>query len=94
MLNLHDKGLENSMCCFGTRNIDVEKLKLLKMQGVEAVDILFDPDQAGQEAAANIIEMCEIAEILSKNIKLPVQLGDAGALTKVKVKDLKERLYG
>jgi hypothetical protein len=38
--------------------------------------------------------MCEIAEILSKNIKLPVQLGDAGALTKVKVKDLKERLYG
>ena len=33
MLNLHDKGLENAICCFGTRNIDVEKLKLLKMQG-------------------------------------------------------------
>jgi DNA primase len=94
MLNLHDKGLTNAVCCFGTRNIDIDKLKLLKMQGVSAVDILFDPDEAGQEAALRIVEFCEIAELLSKNIKLPVQLGDAGALNKQKVKDLKERLYG
>jgi DNA primase len=94
MLNLHDKGLTNAMCCFGTRNIDIDKLKLLRMQGVSAVDILFDPDEAGQEAALHIVELCEIAELLSKNIKLPVQLGDAGALNKQKVKDLKERLYG
>ena len=94
MLNLHDKGLENAVCCFGTRNIDVDKLKLLKMQGVSAVDILFDPDEAGQEAATRVAELCEIAELLSKNIRLPVQLGDAGALNKVKVKELKETLYG
>jgi DNA primase len=94
MLNLHDKGLTNAVCCFGTRNIDIDKLRLLKMQGVSAVDILFDPDEAGQEAALRIVEFCEIAELLSKNIKLPVQLGDAGALNKQKVKDLKERLYG
>ena len=94
VLNLHDKGLENSICCFGTRNIDTEKLKLLKMQGVDAVDILFDPDEAGQEASVRIAELCETAELLSKNIKLPVQLGDAGALNKLKVKELKERLYG
>jgi DNA primase len=94
MINLHDKGLENVMCCFGTRNIDIEKLKLLKMQGVTSVDILFDPDEAGQEAATRVAEMCEIAEILSKNIKLPIQLGDAGALNKEKVKQLKEQLYG
>jgi DNA primase len=93
-LNLHDKGLTNSLCCFGTRNIDIEKLKLLKMQGVEGIDILFDPDAAGQEAAVGIVEMCEIAGLLSKNIKLPIQLEDAGALTKEKVKDLKETLYG
>ena len=39
-------------------------------------------------------EMCDIAEILHKNIKIPVSLGDAGALTKDKVKQLKEQLYG
>ena len=94
VLNLHDKGLENSICCFGTRNIDIEKLKLLKMSGVTGIDLLFDPDQAGQEAAERVIEMCETAEILHKNIKLPAALGDAGALTKNKVKELKERLYG
>lgn len=94
MLNLHDKGLENAICCFGTRNIDVEKLKLLKMQGISAVDILFDPDEAGQEASIKVQEMCDIAEILHKNIKIPVALGDAGALNKEKVKQLKEQLYG
>ena len=35
VLNLHDKGLPNTVCCFGTRNISVEKLSLLKMMGVE-----------------------------------------------------------
>jgi len=38
--------------------------------------------------------MCDVAEILHKNIKLPPALGDAGALTKNKVKDLKDKLYG
>ena len=94
VLNLHDKGLENSVCCFGTRNIDIEKLKLLKMSGVSGIDLLFDPDDAGQDAAHRVIEMCDIAEILHKNITLPKALGDAGALTKNKVKELKEQLYG
>jgi DNA primase len=93
-LNLHDKGLENAVCCFGTRNIDIEKLKLLKMKGVTGIDLLFDPDDAGQEAVGRVIEMCDVAEILHKNIKLPRALGDAGALTKNKVKELKESLYG
>ena len=94
MINLHDKGLENVMCCFGTRNIDVEKLKLLKMQGVTAVDILFDPDEAGQEASLKVQEMCDIVGILHKNVKIPIALGDAGALNKEKTKQLKEQLYG
>ena len=64
------------------------------MSGVTGIDLLFDPDQAGQEAAERVIELCETAEILHKNIKLPAALGDAGALTKNKVKELKERLYG
>jgi len=94
VMNLYDKGLENAVCCFGTRNIDVEKLKLLKMQGVSGVDLLFDPDDAGQEAAIRVQELCDIAEILHKNIKIPRNLGDAGSLNKQKVKELKENLYG
>ena len=82
------------MCCFGTRNIDVDKLKLLKMQGVSSIDIFFDPDEAGQDAVKRVEELCDIAEILHKNIKIPVALGDAGALNKEKVKQLKEQLYG
>ena len=72
----------------------IDKLKLLKMQGVTAVDILFDPDDAGQDAALKLEEMCDSAEILHKNIKIPRSLGDAGALTVEKVKQLKEQLYG
>jgi len=94
VLNLHDKGLENVMCCFGTRNIDVDKLKLLKMQGVSSIDIFFDPDEAGQDAVKRVEELCDIAEILHKNIKIPVALGDAGELNEQKVKELKENLYG
>ena len=44
------------------------------MQGVTAVDILFDPDEAGQEAAVKLQEMCDIAEILHKNVKIPMSL--------------------
>ena len=39
-------------------------------------------------------ELCDIAEILHKNIKIPVALGDAGELNEQKVKELKENLYG
>ena len=40
-INLYDKGLRNAVCCFGTRNINEEKLTLLKMQGVTQVDHIF-----------------------------------------------------
>ena len=39
VINLYDKGLRNAICCFGTRNINKEKLTLLKMQGVTQIDI-------------------------------------------------------
>ena len=94
VLNLHDKGLPNTVCCFGTRNISVEKLSLLKMMGVDGIDILFDPDIAGQEAVAEVENMCLAAELTFKNIKLPTALGDAGALPLSQVQKLKEQLYG
>ena len=51
MVNLHDKGLENAMCCFGTKNINEEKLSVLAIAGVTQVDIFFDGDEAGQTSA-------------------------------------------
>ena len=33
MLNLHDKGIQNAVCCFGTNNINEDKLAILSMQG-------------------------------------------------------------
>ena len=38
-INLHDKGLTNAVCCFGTNNINEEKLSLLSLQGITGIDI-------------------------------------------------------
>ena len=93
MINLHDKGLTNTMCCFGVNNITVEKLQLLKMRGVEQIDIFYDPDEAGQVAAEKVIELCEKEGLKHYNIRIPPELGDAGALSESSVQKLKERLY-
>ena len=93
-INLYDKGLRNAVCCFGTRNINEEKLTLLKMQGVTQVDIFFDPDDAGLDAQNRVIELCEKVGLLYYGIKIRKELGDAGALTHENIKKLKERLYG
>ena len=91
MVNLHDKGLTNAVCCFGTKNINTDKLSMLKIQGIESVDIFFDGDDAGQAAAEKVKEMCEQVELLTRSINL--QGTDPGALTEQQVLKLKERLY-
>jgi DNA primase len=91
MVNLHDKGLSNAVCCFGTRNINEDKLAMLKMQGVESVDIFFDGDDAGQKAAETVKIMCEHLEIPHRNIRLKDE--DPGALTAHQVEKLKRKLY-
>ena len=50
-LNLWDKGLKNTVCCFGTQQVNWVKLSLLKLQGVQGLDIMFDGDEAGIQAA-------------------------------------------
>ena len=93
VINLHDKGLTNAMCCFGVNNVTVEKLQLLKMKGVEQIDIFYDPDEAGQVATEKVIELCEKEGLKYYNVKIPPDLGDAGALSESSVKKLKENLY-
>ena len=94
VINLHDKGLTNAVCCFGTHNITTEKLQLLKMKGVEQVDIFFDPDEAGKKASEIVIDMCQKVELKYYEVTIPPDLGDAGALGETSVLKLKENLYG
>jgi DNA primase len=91
-VNLHDKGLRNAVCCFGTNNINEEKLALLSLQGVTNIDIFFDGDEAGQKAAENVKDMCEKVDLTSRNVYL--ENIDPGALIQSQVQKLKERLYG
>ena len=92
MINLYDKGLSNAICCFGTRNIDAEKLAILKMQNVEGVDIMFDGDDAGQTAAEEIKGLAERVGLTSRNINLGQNI-DPGGLPEIKVADIRKRLY-
>lgn len=91
MLNLHDKGLDNTICCFGTKNINEEKLSVLAISGVSQIDIFFDGDSAGQSAAEKIREMCESIGLSSRNVLLKDT--DPGALTEPQLLKLKRKLY-
>lgn len=93
MVNLWDKGLKNVICCFGTKNIDIEKLSILKMQNIAGVDIMFDGDNAGQEAAEDLKIMAEKVGLIPRNINLGSNI-DPGGLAQAKVSSLRDRLYG
>lgn len=91
MVNLHDKGLTNTMCSFGTKNINEEKLSVLSMSGVSQLDIFFDGDDAGQSSAIKVKEMCESIGLSARNIHLKDK--DPGALTEPQILKLKRKLY-
>lgn len=93
MLNLHTHGLTNAVCSFGTRTVTVDKLMLLKMQGVEGIDIMFDGDDAGQSASDKIKELCEKAELTHRNVGLKEGM-DPGSLPENSIIRLKKVLYG
>jgi DNA primase len=91
MLNLHDKGLTNAVCCFGTKNINEDKLSLLKLRGVESLDIFFDGDEAGQKAAEKVKIFAEKVGLHTRNINIPDT--DPGELSLSVVNKLKQKLY-
>ena len=51
MINLHDKGLTNTVCMFGVNKLNHDKLDLLGLQGITGIDIFLDNDTAGHTAA-------------------------------------------
>jgi len=89
MLNLHDKGLENAVCCFGVNKFSPEKLDLLKVSGVMGIDVLFDGDKAGKEASEKVKEICKGFPVRVVNLKS----GDPGELSQPQVNSLRKRLY-
>ena len=91
VINLHDKGLTNAMCCFGTKNINEDKLRMLSIQGVEEVVVFFDGDDAGQTAAKDVKEMVEQVGLTTRNVSLSDT--DPGALPLKSVQTLKSKLY-
>jgi len=91
MLNLHDKGLNNAICCFGTKNISKDKLGILKLRGVQRVDIFFDGDTPGQAAALEVKAMAEEIGLYTRNINLEGR--DPGDLSEEQVVNLKNQLY-
>jgi len=93
MLNLHDKGLDNAICCFGVKNVDEEKLRMLSIEGVDHIDIFLDNDEAGQTASVKIQELCEKVGLAHRNIRFGNKNQDAGALTDTQVTKLKSKLY-
>ena len=91
MINLHDKGLTNAICCFGTRNINEDKLSILKLRGIETIDIFFDGDDAGQKAAETVKNLAEKIGLFTRNINVPDT--DPGELTTSQVTKLYTKLY-
>ena len=92
-LNLWDNGLKNTVCCFGTQQMDWVKLNLLKLQSVQGIDIMFDGDDAGQKAAEQLHTIAEKLELSVQKVKLKDGV-DPGSLTPDQIKRIKERLYG
>ena len=92
MLNLHDKGMTNAVCCFGTNNFNEAKLAMLAVQGAEYVDVFFDGDEAGQKAAEQVVSMCEKVGLVARNVHLMDT--DAGALSQTSIDKLMRKLYG
>jgi len=91
MLNLHDKGMTNAVCTHGTQNINEDKLSMLRIKGVEEVIVFFDGDDAGQEAASTVKNMCEALGMMTQNINWKGK--DPGELSLQQVQKLLRSLY-
>jgi DNA primase len=90
MLNLHDKGLTNAICCFGVNNFNEQKLELLKISGVTGLDLIFDGDEAGKGAADRIKKLAGDFPVRQVGLRS----GDPGDLNLQQVQNIRRRLYG
>jgi len=91
MLNLYDKGMTNAVCCHGAQNINENKLSMLKIRGIDRLDVFMDGDEAGEQAAEKIAGLCDKLGFKHRNIHLKGQ--DPGGLSEAQVEGLRKKLY-
>lgn len=92
MLNLYDKGLQNVCCTFGTNTLFKEpelKLLSLKTQGVLKIYLMYDGDQAGQDAMNKLEPVLQECGYLTEKIVLEED-SDPGELSQEYVDSIKE----
>lgn len=92
MINLYDKGLRNVVCVFGTQSLKnniKEKLLVYKTQGIIKIYVLFDGDNAGKTAAAELKPLIEQEDFIVEIMDLPDDV-DPGSLDQEEVDRIKE----
>ena len=92
MLNLYDKGLHNVCCTFGTNTLFKEaalKLLALRTQGISKIYLMYDGDEAGQQAMDKLIPVLEEAQYTVEKITLEDGT-DPGELSQEYVDSIKE----
>jgi len=94
VLNLYQKGLTNVMGLMGTqtlgskkKGLNLEKVKILKLQGINRIVLLLDGDAAGVQAAATLEPMLQQAGFDVLNIELEEDR-DPGELSQTEVNQL------
>lgn len=93
VLNLYDKGLKNASAIFGVNNFTKDSLDLFKVQGISGIDLILDPDIAGEKGAKTIKALCDENGMHSRVVTLSGNK-DPGELNELEVLKLKEKLYG
>lgn len=91
-LNLYDKGLHQCVCTFGTNTLKKDtKLKMLpfRAQGVEKVYVMYDGDEAGRKASAEVEALLQELEFSVEVIYLEADT-DPGELSQAEVDSIRE----
>lgn len=92
MLNLYDKGLRNVSCTFGTNTLFKDtalKLLTLRTQGISKIYLMYDGDEAGQQAMDKLIPVLEECEYEVEKIVLEDGT-DPGELSQEYVDSIRE----
>ena len=92
LLNCYDKGLDNTVCLFGTNSLQKDtKNKLLpyKMQGVSKIYLMLDGDTPGREAAKKLKPLIEAEEFECEIISLEDDQ-DPGELSQEYIDSIRE----
>lgn len=92
LLNVYDKGVYNVVCSFGTSTLmkdTARKLLPYKVQGVETINLMFDGDEPGRQAAEKLKPLIEDAGFIVRIVELPDD-SDPGSLSADMITQIKD----